>query len=215
MPTASSSGRPAASSRNPRWDVSERLARLADVLVSYSTAVQPGQVVRIEGNPPTAPLIRELYRAVIQAGGHPTGVLIVDEAVEALLADGTDEQVAWVPLDVRWNLEHGDAWIVLDGPENTRHLSGTDPAKMAQRLKAREPYQRQYLERFDRGDFRWVLCSYPTQASAQDAGMSLSQFEKLVDRAAFLDADEPVAAWQAFGERLDGVGASLETKAEL
>src|SRR5215210_1336159 len=113
MPTASSSGRRGPSWRSRRWNVSERLARLA--------------VVLIEGNPPTAPLIRELYRAVIQAGGHPTGVLIVDEAVEALLADGTDEQVAWVPLDVRWNLEHGDAWIVLDGPENTRHLSGTDP----------------------------------------------------------------------------------------
>ncbi len=156
----------------------------------------PGDVVRIEGNPPTTPLIRELYRASLAAGAHPSAGLLVDEAVEALLENGTDEQLEWVPLDVRWNLEHGDVWIVLDGPENTKHLSGVDPAKMARRVRAREPYQARYLERSHRGEFRWVLCGYPTEAAAQDAGMSLSEFEELVYGAAFLDAEDPVAAWQ-------------------
>lgn len=192
-----------------------RLEKLADVLVSYSTAVGPGDVVRIEGNPPTTPLIREVYRASVRTGAHPTARLLVDEADEALLEEGSDEQLEWVPLDVRWNLEHADVWIALDGPENTKHLSGADAAKIARRVKAREPYQARYLERFSRGEFRWVLCSSPTHASAQAAGMSLSEFEKLVYAAAFLDADDPVAAWRAFGERLDRVGDFLETKTEL
>jgi aminopeptidase len=184
-----------------------RLKKLAEVLVAYSTAIRPGDVVRIEGNPPTTPLIRELYRASIRAGAHPTAGLVVDEAAEALLEEGTEEQLEWVPLDARWNLEHGDVWIVLDGPENTKHLSGADPAKMAQRVRAREPYQTRYLERSHRGEFRWVLCGFPTEASAQAAGMSLSGFEELVYGAAFLDADDPLAAWQRFGERLDRIGA--------
>jgi aminopeptidase len=192
-----------------------RLEKLADVLVGYSTAVQPGDVVRIEGNPPTTPLIREIYRASVRAGAHPSAVLVVDEAVEALLEAGTDEQLAWVPLDVRWNLEHGDVWIALDGPENTKHLSGVAPAKMARRAKARQPYQERYLERFGRGEFRWTLCSYPTEASAQAAGMSRLQFEELLYGAAFLDTDDPVIAWQTFGERLDHVAAFLETTTEL
>ena len=60
-----------------------------------------------------------------------------------------------------------------------------------------------------------MLCSYPTQAAAQDAGMSLSQFEELVYGAAFLAADDPVEAWREFGERLDRIGSLLETKSEL
>jgi aminopeptidase len=192
-----------------------RLKKLAEVLVAYSTAIRPGDVVRIEGNPPTTPLIRELYRASIRAGAHPTAGLVVDEAAEALLEEGTEEQLEWVPLDARWNLEHGDVWIVLDGPENTKHLSGADPAKMAQRVRAREPYQTRYLERSHRGEFRWVLCGFPTEASAQAAGMSLSGFEELVYGAAFLDADDPLAAWQRFGERLDRIGAFLAGKTEL
>lgn len=192
-----------------------RLEKLADVLVGYSTAIRPGDVVRIEGHPPTTPLIRELYRASVRAGAHPTAALVVDEAVEALLAEGTEEQIEWVPLDVRWNLEHGDVWIVLDGPENTKHLSGADPEKMARRVRAQEPYQTRYLERFQRAEFRWVLCGYPTEASAQAAGMSLSKFEELVFEAALLDADDPVAAWQRFGARLDRIGAFLQAKTEL
>jgi aminopeptidase len=195
--------------------VSEFLPRLADVLVGYSTTVRPGDVVRIEGHPPTAPLMREVYRATLEAGGHPTGVLLIDETIEELLDEGTDDQVEWVQLDVRWNLEHGDVWIALDGPENTTHLSGVDAAKMARRVKAREPYQARYFERFARGEFRWVLCGYPTQASAQEAGMSLEQFERLVYDAAFLDTEDPVAAWRTFGEELERLGSFLETKREL
>jgi aminopeptidase len=192
-----------------------RLQKLADVVVGYSTAVRPGDVVRIEGNPPTTPLIREIYRASVRAGAQPTAALLVDESTTALLEGGSDDQLEWVPLDIRWNIEHGDVWILLDGPENTRHLSTVDPAKMARWVKGREPYVAKYLERADRGDFRWVLCGYPTHAAAQDAGMSLSEYEEVVYGAALLDPDDPVAAWRTFGERLDRIGDFLETKTEL
>jgi aminopeptidase len=193
----------------------ERLAKLADVLVGYSTSVQPGDEVQIDGHPTTAPLIREVYRAALRAGGHPSARLIVDEEVETLLAEGSDEQLEWVSPDARWTVEHGEVWITLDGPENTKHLSQADPARMARRAKARERYQQRYLERAASGDLRWVLCGYPTAASAQEAGMSLAEFEEVVYRAAFLDEDEPIAAWRAFGEQLDRVGSFLEMRSEL
>jgi aminopeptidase len=192
-----------------------RLARLADVVVGYSTSVRPGDIIRIEGSPPSTPLIREMYRAAVRAGGHPTTELIVQETAEDLLLEGTDAQLEWVPIDVRWNVEHGDVLIAIDAPENTKYLSGVDPARMARRVKGREAYQELALQRFGRGEFRWVLCGYPTDASAQDAGMSLAQFEQLVYRAAFLEADDPVASWTAFGQRLDRIGSMLEGKSEL
>jgi aminopeptidase len=177
--------------------------------------VRAGDVVVVHGNPPTTPLIREIYRACVRAGAHPTATLTVDEAIEALLDEGSEEQLDFVPLDVQWNLEHGDVWIALDGPENTKHLSNADAARMARQVKAREPYQARYLERFGRGEFRWVLCGCPTAAAAQDAAMSLPEFERVVYGAAFLDEDDPVAAWRAFGVRLDAIGDFLETKKEL
>jgi aminopeptidase len=192
-----------------------RLAKLADVLVGYSTGVRGGDDVRIEGQPETAPLMREVYRAVVKAGGHPSARLTVAEEVEALLEEGSDEQLAWVSPDARWTAERSDVWFVLDGSENTRNLTNADPAKMAKRVKAHEPYQARYLERSVSGDLRWVLCAYPTDAAAQEAGMSLAEYETAVHRGAFLDADDPVGAWEAFGRRLDEIGAFLETISEL
>ncbi len=191
------------------------LAKLADVLVRYSTEIQAGDDVRIEGHPPTTPLLREVYRAALRQGAHPAALLIVDEAHEALLASGTDEQLDWVSPHQRWTSERSDAWIVLDGPENAKNLSDADPARLGRTIKAREPYQRRFLERSARGEFRWLLCAYPTEAMSQEAGMSLEQFEQIVHRAAFLDEDDPVAAWMAFGERLDRVGTFLEGVSEL
>jgi aminopeptidase len=60
-----------------------------------------------------------------------------------------------------------------------------------------------------------VLTMYPTQAAAQDAGMSLTEFEDFVYAAGFLDHDDPVAEWKAFGARLERIGSFLEGVSEL
>jgi aminopeptidase len=191
------------------------LTKLADVIVGYSTEVEPGDDVQIEGHPPTTPLLREVYRAALRAGGHPSARLIVDETLEALLELGSEAQLAWNSPASRWTAERSDVWIVLDGTENAKNLTGADPQKLARHHKAREPVQRSFLERSAAGEFRWVLCAYPTEAMAQEAGMSLEEFERIVHRAAFLDVDDPVGAWRAFGERLDRVGSFLEGVSEL
>jgi aminopeptidase len=192
-----------------------RLEKLAEVLTGYSTAVRRGDVVQIDGHTPATPLIGAVFRHTLRAGGHPSAQLIADEAIEALHEEGSDEQLGWVPLNARWTLEHCDAWIVLVAPENTKHLSSADPAKIARWVQAREPYNTRYLERAARGEFRWVLSAHPNEAAAQDARMSLSEFERVVYRAAFLEDDDPVAAWRAFGERLEHVAGFLEKTSEL
>jgi aminopeptidase len=192
-----------------------RHARLAEVLVGYSAEVKPGDKVRIESMGTASPLVRELYGASLRAGGHPEANLFLDEAEEALLREGTDDQVGWIPPDLEWNVEHGDVWFVIDAPVNTKRLTGVDAAKMGTRLKARAPIQSRYLERSAAGEFRWVICGYPTEASAQDAGMSLREFEDVLYHGAFLDQDDPVGAWKSFGDRLERVGSFLEGTREL
>ena len=192
-----------------------RHKKLAEVLVGYSTEVRPGDIVRIEAVGSGSPLVREVYAAALRAGGHPEANLVLDETEEALLREGSDAQLEWIRPDLEWTVDEGDVWMMIDAPVNTKRLTGVDPAKMGTRLKARSPLQTRYLERSAAGDFRWVICGYPTEASAQDAGMSLRQFEDVLYRAAFLDQEDPVAAWMSFGERLEGVGSILDTTREL
>ena len=70
------------------------------------------------------------------------------------------------------------------------------------------------MERAAAGRLRRVVTAFPTNASAQDAEMSLADYEDFVYRAGFLDDEDPVASWQALGEKLARLaGKWLGTKA--
>src|SRR5215207_2324355 len=133
MPTASSSGRRVGSSaiRSPSRPspsrpslADSRVGSLADVLVNYSTSVEPGQLVLLETTPLSAPLLRELYRRVVDAGGHPHVRLGLDGAAEALLTEGSDEQIDWVNPMRREDFEQADVRIAVEASGNTRELTG-------------------------------------------------------------------------------------------
>src|SRR6476620_3336939 len=73
-----------------------RLEKLADVLVNYSTGVRPGQLVRITAPSVASPLVAELYRRVVAAGGHPMVRLSPDELSEIFLKNATEEQLRYI-----------------------------------------------------------------------------------------------------------------------
>ena len=194
--------------------MSERLRHLADTIVGYSAAVKSGELVLLEGSVAVEPLIDELYRSVLKAGAHPV-TRVELELTEFLLADGSDEQVEWVNPARREDIERADVRIVIEGATNTKSLSAVDPARQALVERSRAELRDRYLERALSGELRWVLSAYPTNASAQDAEMSLAEYEDFSYRAAFLDNGDPVSRWRAFSEELHRVAEFLSAKEEL
>ena len=187
----------------------QRHRRLADVLVGYSVQVRPGDLVLIEAPAVAAPLVQEVYAAVLHAGGHPLPRIAIDGLAENLLFEGSDEQLEFVnPVRID-DIETGDVRIVLEGSWNTKALTGVDPARQARFSRAREQIRNRYLQRAADGDLRWVLTAYPTNAAAQDAEMSLAEYEEFVYGAGLLDAADPVAEWEAFAARIRRVGDFL------
>jgi aminopeptidase len=192
-----------------------RIERLAAVLVDYSVRAEEGQQITIEAPSAAAPLVREVYRRVLAAGAHPLPRIGIEGMVENLMLDGSDAQLDWVNPARRDDIEEVDARVVIMAPSNTRSLTQVDAAKEARHHLALEPQRNRYLERSASGELRWVLTLFPTHAAAQDAGMSLSEFEDFVYGAGFLDSDDPVAEWERFGERLERVGSFLDGVSEL
>jgi aminopeptidase len=191
-----------------------RVARLADVLVGYSAGVRPGDLVVLESTATVEPLVEELYRAVLHAGGMPATRTTLDLA-EVLLLEGSDEQVEWVNPARREDIELADVRIVAEGPANTKSLTAVPPARQALVERSRSPLRDRYLERALNGELRWVLTAFPTNAAAQDAEMSLAEYEDFVYGAALLDEPEPVARWREFSARLARVADLLAGKSEL
>lgn len=174
-----------------------RVEGVARILVDYSVNVQPGQFVQIEGTPEGTPLILAVYQRVLERGGHPWLQLGLDEAAEIFFKVAGDEQLDHVPNIARQLVEQVDAAISIWTEINTKALTNVDPAKQSRRQAARRPLRERFLERAAKKELRWTGTAYPTHAFAQDAEMSLREFEDFVYGAALVHEPDPIAAWQA------------------
>ena len=178
-----------------------RLDKLAKVLVSYSTAVKAGELVRINGSTVAEPLAVAIYRAVIEAGGHPHVRLVPDECAELKLDLAADEQLLYEdPLELE-AVERCDVSIGIWAQDNTKALSGTEPKRQALVSQGRKSYVHRFLQRAADGALRWSGTQFPCQSSAQDAQMSLAAYEQFVYSAGKLDLDDPAAAWRETSEQ--------------
>lgn len=195
--------------------IDPRVERLAAVLVDYSTEVRPGDLVVIESTALAAPLVLALCRRILEAGGHPELRIGVSEIAQTTMSLASDDQLRWLNPARVADVERADVRMVIDASFNTRHLSGIDPARQAQVSRAREPLRETLFSRAARGELRWNVTLYPTQAAAQDAEMSLAHYQDFVYRAGLLDRDDPVAEWRSFGARLSVLAAWLQTVSEL
>jgi aminopeptidase len=182
-----------------------RTARLAEVLVDYSVAVQPGDKVLVRGGAAAAPLLRSIYVEVLQAGGHPLMMVNLPETEELLFRYGSDEQVQHVPEPQRLIMETYDVLISARAAVNTRALSSVAPAKIVVRQQSRRDLMQTVNKRAAAGELRWVGTIFPTNALAQDAEMSLNEYEDFVYGACRVDTVDPVAAWKHFSVWQQGI----------
>ncbi len=174
-----------------------RVEKVADVLVSYSVAIKPGDLVMIHLYEPLAePLALAIYQRVLQAGGHAIFRMAPAGAEEVFFQVAGDEQLSTPDPTFKWLMENIDVRMALRAPVNTRALSNVDPARLARARKASEPIMQTFMERQATGELRWTLTQYPTQAAAQDAEMSLSEYEDFVYGASMVHLDDPVAYWK-------------------
>ena len=192
-----------------------RHQRLADVLVRYSAGVRESDLVTLEASTLAAPLARELYRSILAAGAHPLPRISIEGTTENLLKHGNDAQLSWVNPARADDIETVDVRMVVEAEANTKRYSGIDPGRFAVYERGTQRLRNRYLERAASGELRWVLTQFPTNAAAQDASMSLTQYEDFVYGAGFLDDPDPAERWREFGERIDRLADSLAGRRRL
>jgi aminopeptidase len=175
-----------------------RIDKLADVLVNYSTGVRPGDRVLIRGDVQGAPLLRAIYARALQAGGHPMVVPELEGINELFFRYASDDQLRHLPPLLKMAIETYDVLISVGADSNTKELSSVDPAKMVLVDQAQTEIMQTFMRRSAAGELRWTTTIYPTNAYAQDAEMSLSEYEDFVYGACMPDLDDPVGYWRRF-----------------
>lgn len=179
----------------------QRIEKLAKTVVDYSCAVRKGDKVVINGSTVAEPLLKEIYACVLKSGGNPLMMLSLPGTEDIFYRYASDEQLQYVPKPTELIYETYDVRISILAESNTKSLSNVDPSKLVMQRRSRAGLMKTFMRRSAAKELRWSVAPFPTNAAAQDAEMSLTEYENFVYGACMPDLNDPVGYWQRFSAR--------------
>lgn len=142
-----------------------------------------------------------MYKEAIIAGAHVTLQVGLPGSAEVFFKNASDAQLEYISPIRRLVTETFDASLYIEAEHNTRELSGVNPERQSLFSKANAEISKIFLERAAKKELKWSLTVFPTHAMAQEADMSLGEYQEFVYSAGMLHLDDPVSFWKKEGER--------------
>ncbi len=174
-------------------------APFADLLAGYCLDVEAQETVLVRSTSLAAPLLLELQRAILQRDAWPLLRVELPGQTPAFYEHARERHLDDYPDLALYEAKKVHALLGVQAPADVRELVHVDPDRIARYARARRPIREATMKK------RWCSTLWPTEALAEQAGMTLDDFAAFVRSALFLDQPDPVAAWgglRAFQERL-------------
>ncbi len=161
-----------------------RIRELAGVLVDYSTRVKKGDVVLINASGfEAAPLVRELYTLCLDRGAdYVEYEFTVPEINRHFYNKATKRQLAYFPEHKLDFMKRATVYIAVSAGENSMVMAQANQGSMITWSKMVRPIIDQRVKHT-----RWVITRYPTHGAAQEAHMSLEEYEDYLFSACCID----------------------------
>lgn len=192
-----------------------RLTKLAEVLVNYSVAVKPEQFVLVQGEDVAIEWIEAVAEAALKAGAHVETIVKLPEVEEHLLKNGTEAQRTHAKIIQKYALEQADVWLTAFASRNTRRNSNVSSELLKQMNQGASSWRKVYSARMGDKSLNWCGAQFPTQADAQEAEMSLREYQEFVYQSGLLNTPDPAAAWREIEAQQECWVKYLDTKQEL
>lgn len=148
-----------------------RIKKVAEILVEHSTKVKKGDKVIISATDNAKPLIKEVYKLCIKKGAYVTVKVSIHGLSYIFYKNAKKHQLEHYPKISEYEAKETDVYIAIHGNYNSKELQNIDPKKLAITSKVKDPISKIIMSK------RWIGFDYPTQSLAQDAGMSLEEYE--------------------------------------
>lgn len=171
------------------------LEKYAQLLVDYCLDLHPGELLYVKSTTLAEPLVREVYRAALKKGAHVEIELSFREKERIFLESAEGVQLDRVSVLSQTMMEQADAYLFIRAPFNLFENADVSAENAKRQRLAQEPLDKIYFERIAEGSLKRCLCQYPTAAAAQQAKMSLEQYEQFVYDACKLYEADPKGAW--------------------
>ena len=171
------------------------LQRYAKLLVHYCLELQAGERLYIQTTTLAEPLVKALYEEALKVGASVDYHLSIQDSEFIYLNHASDFALAHVSPLQREAMMNYDAYLAIRAPFNLRSTQNVQADKAKKRRDALAPVHSAYFDRTADRRLKRCLCQFPTVANAQEAGMSLSEYEYFIYNACNLFTDDPQQAW--------------------
>ena len=170
--------------------------RYAALLVHYCLGLKKGDKLLIVSTYLSEPLLQEVYREALRAGGRPETWISASGIARSLYDEGNEEQLGYVSPLYAYAVEHYEAFLFIRAPFHTRELETVDPEKKRIVSVAETAIKKRFRERSAASELRWTICEFPTDAQAQECALSKREYEAFVASACFLCDEDPAGRWR-------------------
>jgi aminopeptidase len=180
-----------------------RCDRLANLLVNFSTRLQPGEKVLIDAFDIPPEMTVALVRAVRAAGALPYVQILQARVSREIAISATADQLDFAAKHELARMRQMDAYIAVRGSENISETSDVPATQMKLVAGKFKPVIDHRVKKT-----RWCVLRWPSPSMAQQAGMSTEKFEKFFFDVCTLDYSrmQPgMKALKALMERTDKV----------
>ncbi|MEK9184836.1 MAG: aminopeptidase [Patescibacteria group bacterium] len=178
-----------------------RTQKLAQLAVRYSVAVKPGEKVIIFGGTEAIPFLVELYKEIILQKAIPIVRVNLPDVDDFYYKHATKDQIEYFPKYWMDTVKQADKYIGVDTELNTKQLTNVDSKKITARQKVTHPISDYIVNTRDK--IKRCTIGFPCYALAQDAEMSLNEYENFVYQSCLQD-------WKKLGKQLDKVKNKFE-----
>jgi len=172
------------------------LTKFAKLILDYCVEVKKLDEVLITSSYEAYPLIRELWRGIVERGAYPRLVINDEVLTEIFYRYAKDELLKYLSRIDVFIAENIDIRISILSATHTKPLININPEKLRVRAQATRKLTEIFMKRDSEGSLRWVVTAYPTKSLAQEAGMSPLEYEEFVYRALKLHYDNPIESWR-------------------
>lgn len=174
-----------------------RVTEHAKLIVTYATGVKKGDQVLIMASDYGLDLASEIYKEAAKLGGSPLIMMTPSEVNRAYYEVTSEEFLDLFPNHLYELTKASDVVISIRSDINTKTLGNVDPKKQTRRDKTLRKIQDERLSK------RWCLTQAPTPGYAQDADMSLKEYEDFVYSAILIDWRSQRAQMEKLKKTLD------------
>lgn len=173
-----------------------RTTKLAKLIVNYFLKVKHDTNVVISGSTEASEFIKALYKEVLIAGAHPITKISLPGLGPLFYKHAKDHHINKYPDLLDYTAKNAQYYIGIASDSNTREMSNVDPKKLATRQAVTRKVTNYIVN--ERDKIRRSTVGYPCEALAQEAEMSLEEYEDFVFGAMLQD-------WDKVGRRIKTV----------